>query len=63
MRTIRIEIPNEILDALENIAMVENTTVKNIIIRALKDYVNLFREFELWDMLSDEALIEFEKNL
>ena len=63
METIKIRIPDEILNTLKNIATAENTTVKNIIMKALKEYVDLFREFELFDMLSDEALIEFEKTL
>ena len=66
----QIEIPKDTSKKVEKISKILGIEKKQLVDRAIllyldniSKYLNLKEEFNEWDMLSDEALINFEKSL
>jgi hypothetical protein len=64
---LEVAIPYDIENKIKQISMKRKMSESSIVTNALKYYLPLIEEgleteFELWDALSDEALISFENN-
>ncbi|MCK4398326.1 MAG: hypothetical protein KAV25_04975 [Methanophagales archaeon] len=65
---LEVAIPHDIVDKIKQISTDGKMSESSIVTNALKYYLPLIEEgleteFELWDALSDEALISFENKL
>ena len=65
---LEVSIPQDIENKIKQISMKRKMSESSIVTNALKYYLPLIEEgleteFELWDVLSDEALIRFEDKL
>ena len=65
---LQIVVPPEIKARIERVAKAKKIKPQSVIVDALTYYLpladpGLEAEFAEWDRLSDEALVEFEKNL
>jgi hypothetical protein len=65
---LQVVISPEIKAQVERVAKAKRTKPQSVILEALAYYLpladpGLEAEFAEWDRLSDEALVEFEKNL
>jgi hypothetical protein len=65
---LEVAIPYDIENKIKQISMKRKMSESSIVTNALKYYLPLIEEgleteFELWDALSDEALISFENKL
>ena len=65
---LKISIPHDIENKIKQASKEKNISETSIITNALKYYLPLIEEgledeFELWDALSDEALVSFENKL
>ena len=65
---LEVSIPQDIKNKIKQISTERKMSESSIVTNALKYYLPLIEEgleteFELWDVLSDEALIRFEDKL
>ena len=65
---LKVSVPYDIENKIKQISLKRKMTESSIVTNALKYYLPLIEEgleteFELWDVLSDEALISFEDKL
>ncbi|MBN2187347.1 MAG: hypothetical protein JW732_07885 [Dehalococcoidia bacterium] len=65
---LRISIPHDIENKIKQVSRERTISETSIVTNALKYYLPLIEEgleteFELWDALSDEALVNFEYEL
>jgi len=65
---LEVAIPYDIENKIKQISMKRKMSESSIVTNALKYYLPLIEEgleteFELWDALSDDALISFENKL
>ena len=65
---LRISIPHDIENKIKQVSKERTISETSIVTNALKYYLPLIEEgleaeFELWDALSDEALVNFEYEL
>ena len=65
---LKVSVPYDIENKIKQISLKRKMTESSIVTNALKYYLPLIEEdleaeFELWDVLSDEALISFENKL
>ena len=65
---LKVSVPYDIENKIKQISLKRKMTESSIVTNALKYYLPLIEEgleteFELWDVLSDEALIRFEDKL
>jgi len=65
---LEVSIPHDIKNKIKQISTERKMSESSIVTNALKYYLPLIEEgleteFELWDALSDEALISFENKL
>jgi len=65
---LRISIPHDIENKVKQVSKERTISETSIVTNALKYYLPLIEEgleaeFELWDALSDEALVNFEYEL
>jgi hypothetical protein len=65
---LEVALPQDIENKIKQISLKRKITESSIVTNALKYYLPLIEEdleaeFELWDVLSDEALISFEDKL
>jgi len=65
---LRISIPHDIENKIKQVSKERTISETSIVTNALKYYLPLIEEgleakFELWDALSDEALVDFEYGL
>jgi len=65
-----VNIPKEISTEIEEASSILGLNKKEIVGRALvlycdgiKKFLDLKKEFRIWDKISDECLVEFEKTL
>lgn len=65
--TLELTLPEDITSELKKIARWKKESKEDVAIFAIKSYVNalseISEEFKLWDKLSDEALINFERSI
>lgn len=65
---LKVSIPHDIENKIKQVSRERKMSESSIVTNALKYYLPLIEEglegeFELWDVLSDEALISFETKL
>lgn len=65
---LKVSVPYDIENKIKQISQKRKMSESSIVTNALKYYLPLIEEgledeFELWDVLSDEALINFENKL
>ena len=65
---LKISIPHDIENKIKQVSRERTISETSIVTNALKYYLPLIEEgleaeFELWDALSDEALVSFESKL
>ena len=64
----KVSIPQDIANKIKQVSTEKKMSESSIVTNALKYYLPLIEEglepeFEMWDALSDEALISFERKL
>jgi len=65
---LKVSIPQDIANKIKQVSTKRKMSESSIVTNALKYYLPLIEEglepeFEMWDALSDEALVSFERNL
>lgn len=65
---LKVSIPQDIANKIKQVSTKRKMSESSIVTNALKYYLPLIEEcleaeFEMWDALSDEALINFESKL
>ena len=65
---LKVSIPHDIAIKIKQVSTKRKVSESSIVTNALKYYLPLIEEgleaeFELWDALSDEALVSFESEL
>jgi len=65
--TLELILPKNIGSQLEKVAQIKKKSKEKIALFAISSYLEVFsemeNEFKFWDMLSDEALSNFEKEM
>ncbi len=65
--TLELTLPEDITSKLKKIAQLKRESKERIALFAISSYLEAFSdlkdEFKLWDRLSDEALLNFEKSI
>ena len=65
---LKVSIPQDVANKIKQVSTKRKVSESAIVTNALKYYLPLIEEgleaeFELWDALSDEALVSFESEL
>jgi hypothetical protein len=65
---LKVSVPQEIANKIKHISTKRKVSESTIVTNALRYYLPLIEEgleveFELWDALSDAALVSFEREL